>query len=550
MDALFSLRQILWPGSPSSIIILFLISFFLISFFYLFWRVKRIKRRIRSYTWSSSFASMEEDEHLRDYWFEYQKTFLEDGDIFVTEEEASQFFDSETILSRSILLRYWLGVPNLLIGMGILGTFVSLSYSLLHLEIETMDLIMSGMEVFFSSFLIAISISIWGILLSILFTILEKRLFHSFFLWVDKLCQRLNEVYRVTHWFLVKQAEERQQEMLKELFAPLINKERESSTVIRSAFTDLLAETTKQNIELKQFFSSLAQGMDLSNETILSLGKSISELFSGSMESSAHPILAKIEEYEQLAVDTLDRMVDRIESSISVAFRDLASMLERAEGRTEEFQRASLIKPEDLERIISMLEGALLEASAQQRSEIEPLLEAQEAMGASMKEMAGAIAEQANADQLDRFQDSLGQVEALFESIGGFVVSMGESAKELKSVSALLKQGADSLSQEMGPFLQEKRATLLQLERDLSLSRDLVKEHGENLAVMQGGLSSVFQEIDEGLKDYSGAVRASLNQYLKELSTNLEVAVTGLTCSMKDFRELLEERAEERDNGG
>lgn len=520
MTILPSIQKVLLPGGLSSILILLLFSFFFISSLYLLWRVKRCIKKIHSYVYSSTFTSMGEDVYLRDYWFEYQRTFVEDGDTFVTEEEASLFFDGETMLSRLILIGYWVGVPSLLMGMGILGTFISLAFSLFYLQIETMDVILSGMESFFSILLMALSITIWGALLSLLFTLLERRLFHSFYMWVAKLSSRLNEVYRVSHWYLVKKAEKRQGEMLKDLLAPILSKEGVSSQ-INNNVKELFVETTRQNVELKQLSSELAQGVDLSSETMESLGQTLGKVFHRSLENSLQSFVVKLEE-------------------------DLVTIMERVEHGIEKIQK-TVIKPEDLERILPMIQDLLVTVSSEQRRELEGICQE---IATSMKEMAVAIDVQSrdSRDQMERIKDSVSQVELLFKSMEDFVVSMEKSTQDLKDTSSILKQCTVSLHSEMESFLEEKRSTLLQLEKDLSLSGNLVKEYGENIAVIQGGLSSIFQEIDRGLKDYSSTVKTSLNSYLQDLSTNLEIAVTGLKSSMDDFRELLLEEETRRGN--
>lgn len=514
------LPRLLVPGGPSSLFILLLLSLSLFSVLYLLKRVGDSKRRIKSYLKEDSFSSMEEDMCFGASWREYQKTFVEVGDESLTQEEASTFFQKETLLARWVSLRYWRALPSLLIGIGILGTCIGLSLCVMNFESETTDVLLRGIEALLTCMVAALSTTIWGLMLSILFSIYEKHLFGSFFLWVDKLSQRLDERYRVSYWYLRECLQRREEEILKDLLLSCREEEKPPPSIE-------------------------ARAVHLSKESLESLNTLMAETMDKGSRASLEKIERLKEPLEGLSVDSMDRIVDRIGESTDRIIEVLGHTLSGITKREEEVEEKRLHIQEKLEESMRGIRGSIgllieeLENSRVDRREHEERIERLlEQLDSSFKEQG---------TQLMRSHDSLEKVGYLFSGVEGFVERIEDSTKDLLVVSNLLKEGAGSLKEEMKVYFKEEKATLLQLEKDLHLSRDLIREYGERFGLIEEGLSSIFQEMETGLHVYSSRVKESLNMYLKDLSTNLEGALSGLSHVLLDLRDLFEAMEKRRE---
>ena len=90
--------------------------------------------------------------------------------------DAQDVFD-ESIINRHLNARFHSAVPGLLTSLGILGTFVGLTYGLAQVQGTFGDSteLKKGIEELLKGASIAFSTSVWGILLSVAFSLFEKR---------------------------------------------------------------------------------------------------------------------------------------------------------------------------------------------------------------------------------------------------------------------------------------------------------------------------------------------------------------------------------------
>ena len=112
-------------------------------------------------------------------WDDFKATFIyidegsENNNVYRT-ESASLFFTEDRLLTDALNLRFWNSVPSLLVGIGILGTFIGVVLGLQGFDIndkETVDALIAGMKVAFIS-------SVVGMSLSLVFSGVEKVHIH------------------------------------------------------------------------------------------------------------------------------------------------------------------------------------------------------------------------------------------------------------------------------------------------------------------------------------------------------------------------------------
>ena len=73
---------------------------------------------------------------LAEAWQEFENSLIEgknpeNQEVVYKTDEASLFFSEERLLDQYLNLRFWNSVPALLVGLGILGTFVGLVWGLI-----------------------------------------------------------------------------------------------------------------------------------------------------------------------------------------------------------------------------------------------------------------------------------------------------------------------------------------------------------------------------------------------------------------------------------
>lgn len=128
-------------------------------------------------------TAFDANSELSEVWQEFENSLIirqpkenQERIVYKT-DEASFFFSEERLLGQYMNLRFWNSVPALLVGLGILGTFVGLVAGLIPfsgVSFEETDEIRSAIEGLLSGVSTAFITSVWGMLFSLLFNWIEK----------------------------------------------------------------------------------------------------------------------------------------------------------------------------------------------------------------------------------------------------------------------------------------------------------------------------------------------------------------------------------------
>ena len=144
-----------------------LIIIFLVAFFYLIIHSKKIKGSI-------NIEELPNNEKLKNLWNAYKDTFREFDSVKKTTEFAETYFHEQNVLFASFNLRTINNIPNILVGLGILGTFAGLTYGISDSSFETTEEIKSSIDNLLTGMGTAFVTSIWGMGLSLLYGFILK----------------------------------------------------------------------------------------------------------------------------------------------------------------------------------------------------------------------------------------------------------------------------------------------------------------------------------------------------------------------------------------
>ena len=192
-----------WGQATEDQILLIFVSIiglvFLLSVFYFGWKtirrqrlIKRLAEEVNKYNESDNRPAQpaikqqlkekfDRKGELTEAWREFEDSLITQSyneiQIVYKTDEASFFFSEERLLDQHLNLRFWNSVPALLVGLGILGTFVGLVWGLIpfsNVDFANTDQIREAIKELLSGVSTAFVTSVWGMLASILFNGLEK----------------------------------------------------------------------------------------------------------------------------------------------------------------------------------------------------------------------------------------------------------------------------------------------------------------------------------------------------------------------------------------
>ena len=147
------------------------------------------------------------NSELAEVWHEFQNSLItrepkeNQEKIVYKTDEASLFFSEERLLGQHMNLRFWNSVPALLVGLGILGTFVGLVWGLLpfsSIDFQQTENIRSAIQSLLSGVSTAFVTSVWGMLFSLLFNWIEKSGIGSVSSKIAELQRTLDRLFTLT----------------------------------------------------------------------------------------------------------------------------------------------------------------------------------------------------------------------------------------------------------------------------------------------------------------------------------------------------------------
>lgn len=264
------------------------ILYFSVSLIILYLRLANIKNHLKSINENFSLDNAKKINFLKYDLEHYEQSFIEYDDIKKTTLSSDNFFSSNIIISNSINIRYWNSVSNVLVGFGILGTFVGLTVGITGFQMGDVEKIKLSIQGLLSGMSTAFVSSVWGMATSMSFTVLEKYLFNTVQIETNRFCSLLDrkflinrndefKIFKSEQQNLLKQFMEEQKELIKKQFSFYLNDNTEVN--IGMAFRELLDNSKKQTLSLKQFTTDLSDGLNLSDQTLKEFKEYQEEIF-------------------------------------------------------------------------------------------------------------------------------------------------------------------------------------------------------------------------------------------------------------------------------
>ena len=479
-------------------------------------------------------------------WTEFVETLLlpepESGDPIRNTGDVSRYLNDATIIFPNISTGFYQAVPNLLTGMGILGTFVGLAAGVgsasSGLASSNPGEITSALQQLLGGASLAFWTSIVGIVCSILFVVGERsvtrRLHIALVDWVGALESRLE---RVTPEGVALQQ---------------------------------LEQARRTTTQLERF----------NTELIFSLEKALDEKIAGRLSPQLEQLVEAVEQLRadrstdsgRMINDALDKFTAAMQDRTGSQFDEMASIVAEL-NRTLQDSVAGLAQSQHdartaLDSVLSTVRTSMDDsASAMNKSLQESLGEITSAVAAASEQMAermttssttaaaemsntvGSITEylQSAAESLDQstqrseqvlsgmtsFVEELnvlrGTIESTHRHIGSAAEPVVRAAREIREASDRTAETLSTTSNLVGR-VDEVVNALEQHEQSIASAWMRYQERFEDI---DKSLAAVFQQIDEGLSGYCQQVREFANELDKTTSGTIR-DLAGATAELSD----------------
>ena len=439
------------------------------------------------------------NSELSETWQEFQNSLItrlpkENQETIVYKtDEASFFFGEERLLGQYMNLRFWNSVPALLVGLGILGTFVGLVSGLIPfsgINFEETSEIRSAIEGLLSGVSTAFVTSVWGMLLSLLFNWIEK----SGIGWVARKIAALQRA--LDQLFTLTTQEEiafRQEDELAQ------------QTQALKAFSTDLANEIK---------SAMAQG----RQEIIAEFRNAPETFSNAIGEQLTPSLNNLNSAVTNSASNIETvMVKESQQILQQMANQLIPRLDKLNIAANEIQETIIEGNQEILRELHKTPEAFGNAIAEKFApSFDNLNTAVQELQRQKEESSTNAIQQLVAE----FQSSLsGSATAQMEALAETVNKASESLITLPEQLAGMMIGVQEQVNQTRQLLSE--SSHAQTEQMKNMMEEMSKAFQNAINTHQAGLSATTNSVNQEMQQITNDIRNLLEEAASHTNTQL-----------------------------
>ena len=460
-------------------------------------------------------------------------------EIYMT-RSASFFFTEDRLLTDALNLRFWNSVPSLLVGIGILGTFVGLVLGLWDFNVQedgtiqtkTIQTLLEGMRTAFIS-------SVVGMFLSLIFLGVERRVIYRLNESIRKLRDGLDSKFipLPNELTQLQQLEQdrviaKQQKQMVDILTETLGK---LSGVISGQLQPTLnflektvAELRRQKAESsKEITDSISKGMGGLREELKYLLDPLAETFNET-SSSLKILPAQLEEQMKEVGKTVQSLntefnqtIMKLSTNVNSASESIKDLLSQQKQQITEIHQLSV------ETGTALAEGTE---------------KIKETLGEATSEFTGVLSGAANDLKLN--------TDGTSENIKDLLSQQKQQITEMHQLSVetgtALAEGTEKIKETLGEATSEFTGVLSGAANDLKLNTDGTSENIKDLLSQQKQeITEIHQlsvetgtalaEGTEKIKETLGEATSEFTGVLSGAANDLKLNTDGTSENIKDL---------------
>ncbi len=449
-------------------------------------------------------------------------------DIVYKTDEASLFFSEDRLLEQHLNLRFWNSVPALLVGVGILGTFVGLVWGLIPfsgIDFAQTSKIQEAIKNLLSGVSTAFVTSVWGMLTSLLFNGLEKWRVGSMSGTLADLQQALDQLFTLT---TQEEISFRQEDELAQQTQALKSFSTDLADRIKIAMDNIMSERL-DNLDqgLTQLHDQSARSSQEIVQELHNVPEALGDAIAKQLEPTFNDLNTAVEELrrekEESSTDAIQQLVEEFQKSLSGSTTTQMETLAETVGKASE----SLITlPEQLASMmvgvqeqVNQTHGLLSKTSQSQAEQMKNMMEG----------MLSAFQEAIDTHQagLSKTTDSVNEE---MKQIANDIRNLLESAAN-RTDAQLAKRMAD-IETTSAQSLQAMQTMITELQQALTQSTaQTTEESSVMITRMRELLESSANRTNEQLAQRMVDMKNVSAQSIQMLQTTIEELQASMTST-------------------
>ena len=489
---------------------------------------------------------------LDEAWQEFEDSLIEgkhpeNQEVVYKTDEASLFFSEERLLDQYLNLRFWNSVPALLVGLGILGTFVGMVWGLIpfsDVDFTNTDQIREAIKELLSGVSTAFVTSVWGMLASFLFNGLEKWGIGRVSRAIADLQRALDQIFTLTKPVEIAM---RQQGELEQQTAALKSFSTDLADRIKIAMDNIMSERLEN---LHQSLTQLHDQNTRGRQEIIQELHNAPEAFSNAMAEQLAPSLNNLntavkelrEQKEESATDAIRQLVEEFQKSISGS---ITAQMEALAERVSQVSEGLITLPDQMTRMIGGIQeqidqarGLLTSTSEEQTGQMQNMMDGMlNTFQRTIETQQSGLSETTN-QSIQMLQSTITELQQSITSTASQTATESEAMtnRMLELLESAANRTDEQFAQRMADMetvsnqsIQMLQSTITELQQSITSTALQTTTESEAMTNrMRELLESAANRTDEQLGQRMAAIETVSNQSIQTLQT----AITELGQSI------------------
>ena len=456
---------------------------------YLLWRAYTA---IKNANDSGDKASFLNESKLAQLWEAYQTTInVSDGELRKSNIPSSEFFSLHKITRCwDLNLRILDASAGTLVGLGLLGTFLGLTLGINNFDTSNANNIQSSIHNLLDGMGTAFATSLVGMGLSIIFTILEKRLRNLLMNGIMDFTEALDQQYYIDD----------QRLLLLSLEPKLTYTNDMGERIpISLAIRDMLNENAQQSKALKAFSTDLADR----------LNEGFDEILSRQMQARIIPLMENVDQTTRTIIEHIDHTAEIMSAPATDLIKSVIDELKKSmESLINEFRtNISNSASNELQHLVASLGEATTSMSLFPKN-LEDVITT---LQLTMDEVKSSISE-ISSSSANATSSAMKQMQ---EQVTFATTSLSNAMQEVKKIISSLTQTSEQTSQEM-------------MNRMTSASEQIGTILNGMMNDVSTSVKSSMQSITDDISDKQASLMALQESTIKETEKLLQRFNIGL----------------------
>lgn len=464
---------------------------------------------------------------------------------------ASEFF-TDVAVGKVLSLNYRMidAASGTLVGLGVLGTFVGLSFGVGGIKTGSTDAIQQGIDSLLAGVSTAFYTSLAGMIGSLIYTAIEKRWKNQLGKVLFDLTEKLDEAYYIDDSALMQNSQQKlfdefQNKMAKYMEVQTANitsalsshltycNEEGNNVVIANAIREILKENEQQSAALKSFSTDLA----------IQLNDGFDEVLSRQMQQKLIPLMESVDTTTKSVVEHIDQMAKTVASPATDMMQSVVDDLKNSmQAIMSEFSKGlSGSATSELENLAHQL-GTATQAMADFPKNMENI---SATLQVTIEEVKHAISEisntsaTANSTVMQQMQEQItfatGSIGNAIEQVKEVMSGISQSSQEQSN--QMVNKLADA-AEKMGSFLTGTISTLSNsVQQSVQNITDDVNNKQADLIALQEDTTSQTKKLLESFN--VGLERLEkMNEYVAGTMNGFKQAQGEITFSTSNLRSI------------